>query len=91
MVSHTSKALLQVWKVCKFLTLWCFVFFPTKDKVKRFVESKKSSKGKGEKKRKQTLYKKHFRVLMQPIREQKELSGSYLAVVAIVNVVFFHY
>lgn len=46
---------------------------------------------KGEKKKKQILCIKHSSVLMQHIREQKELSGSYLAVVAIVNVVLFHY
>lgn len=68
-----------------------FIFYSAKDKVKDFVESKKTSMEKGEgKKKKQTLCIKHFRV-MRHIRERKELSGFYLAVVAIVNVILFHY
>lgn len=79
---------------CAFLTLGYFSFSSAKAKVKHFVESKNTSKEKGEqkkKKKRQSLCIKHFRVLIEHIREQKELSGSYLAVVAIVNVVLFHY
>lgn len=83
---------MQVWNLCEFLTLVVFIFSSAKDKVKHFVESKKTSmeKGEGKKKIKQTLSIKHFRVV-EHIRGQKKLSGFYLAVVAFVNVILFHY
>lgn len=90
MVSHRMKLPLKCY--CRSeISVVVFILSSTKDKVKHSVESKKTSKEKGKEKKKQTLCIKHFRVLKQHIREQRELSGSYLAVVAIVNVVLFHY
>ena len=48
----TSKVLLQVWNLREFLPLVVFILSSTKDKVKHFVESKKTSKEKGKVKKK---------------------------------------
>lgn len=87
----TSKGLSQVCNLFEYLTLVVFSFLQQKTRSSILSSPKKTSTQKGEGKKRQTLCIKHFHVLMQYIREQKELSGSYLAVVATVNVVLFHY
>lgn len=89
--SYIRLEVLCIFNTGEFISL----FSLAKGKVRPLSSVQKHIKGKGWAKKtqqqQQNLCLKHFRVLMQHIREWKELPGSYLTVVAVVNVVLFHY